>query len=136
MKIIAPFFCLLLSIFFIGCGSTAESGSPDETMSGFIEAMQKQDFQAAKAYTTARTDQTMDFLEQQIRILKEMNKESDVPALFGNVDFSQVKATCTTEGEKAACECCEEITGNCNTINIIKEGGKWLIDFPKETTGQ
>lgn len=111
------------------------SGSPEETMKGFVEKMKANDFQGAKEFTSNNTDATMDFMKTRIEMLKQMGKEDQIPALFGGVDLSQeIKVTCKTTNGKAICDCCEEITGNCQSITVIQEGNKWLIDQPKEST--
>lgn len=129
------FTLLLFTILLYSCtGTNTTEGSPEDTMSGFIEKITTQDYQGAKEYTSNETDMVLDFMEKRVQMLKTMGKEDQIPALINNIDFSQVKFTCKTEGDKATCKCCEEITGNCNDITVIKEGGKWLIDSPKEST--
>lgn len=116
-------------------GGQGLSGSPEETMKGFVEKIKANDFQGAKEFTSNNTDATMDFMQTRIEMLKQMGKEDQIAALFGGIDLSQeVKITCKTTANKATCECCEDITGNCQTITVIQEGNKWLIDQPKEST--
>ena len=129
------FTLLLFTVLLYSCTSTnTTEGSPEDAMSGFIEKITTQDYQGAKEYTSNETDKVLDFMEKRVQMLKTMGKEDQIPALMNNIDFSQVKFTCKTEGDQATCECCEEVTGNCNDITVIKEGGKWLINSPKEST--
>lgn len=116
-------------------GNQEASGSPEETIKGFIQKVSANDFEGAKAFTSMRTDATMDFMKTRIDMLKQMGKEDQIPTLFGGLDLSQeLKVTCQINDKKATCECCEEITGNCNNLLVIQEGGKWLIDQPKESS--
>lgn len=117
-------------------GNNEPARSPEETMNGFIEKIKANDFQGAKEFTSNTTDAVMDFMKTRIEMLKQMNKEDQIAALFGGIDLSQdIKITCkTTSEDKTTCNCCEEITENCKDIVLIKEGGKWLIDQPKEST--
>jgi len=130
------FFLFLASICtFYSCdGTSGPEGSPEETMKNFIEKMKANDYEGAKAFTNNNTDASLDFIKIQIQILKEAGKADQVPALFGGIDIAQAEVTCTTTDKTAVCKCCEEITGNCNDINVVQEGGKWLINMPKEST--
>lgn len=113
-------------------GSQGVQGSPEDTMNSFIQKVTANDFEGAKAFASDRTDKTLATLEQAQSMFKEMNKENTMS--FGQVDFSQkIEVTCKTTDNKATCDCCEEITGNCKSIRVILENGKWLVDEPKES---
>lgn len=128
-------FCLYVLCSCESMGGQGISGSPEETMKGFVEKIKANDFLGAKEFTSNNTDATMDFMKTRIDMLKQMGKEEQIAALFGGVDLSQkIKITCKTTDNKATCECCEEITGNCKSITVIQEGNKWLVDQPKEST--
>jgi hypothetical protein len=132
------FVALFFSFFILSsCESTdtqEKGGSPEETTKNFIAKVKANDFEGAKEFTTNRTDPVMDFMATRIDMLKKMGKEDQINALFGGLDLSQnVSVKCTAKDNKAACECCEAVTGNCNEINLIQEGGKWLVDQPKES---
>lgn len=137
MKNLALFVVLISASILYSCDglNSGTQGSPDATMTSFVEKMKAQDFVGAKEFTTNTTDGTMDFLSIRVQMLKEMKKEDQIPALFGGVDFSQVKLeACTITDKRATCKCCEEVTGNCKDLTVIQEGGKWLVDMPKEST--
>ncbi len=134
---------LTIALFFIGLctfyscgemGGTAVEGSPEETMKGFIEKIQAQDFEGAKAFTNNVTDNTMDMLKIHLQILKETGKEDQIPTLFGGIEIGKAKVECTTTDKRATCKCCEEGTDKCGEITVVQEGGKWLINHPKEST--
>lgn len=132
------FLALLLSFsLFISCESseTEESvRSPEETIKRFIDKIKANEFEAAKEFTSAKTDPSMDFMKNYFEQLKKMGKEDQTNPLFRDLDVSQDLAIkCTTKDNKTTCECCEEITGNCQTVAVIQENGKWLINQPKET---
>lgn len=134
----ATLFCSLFV--FLGCessGSTNSKGSPDETMESFIQKIKANDFEGAKEFTSNRTDPVMDFMATRIDMLRQMGKEDQINSLFGGLDVSQnITIKCTTSDQKASCGCCEEITGNCKSITVIQEGGKWLVDQPKESNAE
>ena len=127
-------FLLLLLFHLISCNNIATSGSPDDTMKGFVEKMKVLDFEGAKAFTNNVSDNTMDMLIVGVQILKDTKKEDQITALLGGVDFSKVTVTCVTNDARATCKCCEEDSGNCKDFSLVQEGGKWLINIPKETT--
>jgi len=122
---------------FSSCESTevaTNEGSPEETMNIFIEKVTANDFEGAKEVASIRTDKTLEALKRAQDMFKEINKEAQNKMSFGGVDFSQkITIECTTEGNKATCDCCEEITGNCQSIAVLKSNGKWLVDQPKES---
>ena len=137
MKKISLFLALICISFLSSCDTMGggTQGSPDATMTSFVEKMKAQDFAGAKEFTSNTTDGSMDFLAIRVQMLKEMKKEDQIPGLFGGVDFSQIKLeTCVTTDKRATCKCCEEVTGTCKDIVVIQEGGKWLVDMPKEST--
>ncbi|MCH2022283.1 MAG: hypothetical protein MK207_07340 [Saprospiraceae bacterium] len=127
-------FLFIIFLFFVSCDNTISSGAPDDTMRAFIEKMKLLDFEGAKEFTTNNTDATLDFLSTRIQILKDMGKEEQIPTLFGGIDFTQATATCVTKESRATCKCCEENSDNCKDISVVQEGGKWLINIPKEAT--
>lgn len=128
---------VLTNILLYSCNDNGVQGSPDATMTSFVEKMKTQDFVGAKEFTNNATDGTMEFLSIRVQMLKEMKKENEIPALFGGIDFSQVKLEpCTVADKKATCKCCEEVTGNCKEISVVQEGGKWLINMPKENPAE
>ena len=132
------FVALLFSLcLFIGCESTGgdnNEGSPEETMNLFIKKVTANDFEGAKEFASPRTDKTLESLKIAQGMFKEMGKEDENKMSFGGVDFSQkITVKCATTDDKATCDCCEEITGNCQSIAVLKMNGKWLVDQPKES---
>lgn len=138
MKKITLAFFLFSSLFLFSCGGETNRGesstdSADESINNFMEAIKSKDFETAKKYTTASTDPIMDFLAQRINILEEMGKAEEVSELFGNVDFEKASVKCKEDNDNAICRICEEGTEKCKNISLKKEGGKWLVNIPKES---
>lgn len=135
----AGMFLVLLFSFclFSSCESTGTEDtprSPEETIKSFIAKIKANEFEAAKEFTSARTDPAMDFMKKHFEMLKEMGKEDQTNPLFRDLDVSQdLVIKCTTKDDKTTCECCEDITGNCQNVAVIQENGKWLVDQPKES---
>lgn len=131
-------FLTLLCSFYALCscesGAKGVEGSPKETMENFVKKVTANDFEGAKEFASARTDKTLETLKLAQGMFKEINKEDKNKMSFHGVDFSQkISVKCTTEDNKATCDCCEEVTGNCQSIAVIQENGKWLVDQPKES---
>lgn len=133
LQFIGLFLVLVLS----SCESTGgidQEGSPEETMKKFIEKVTANDFEGAKEFASVRTDKTLEALKLAQGMFEEIGKEDQNKMSFGGVDFSQkITIKCTTEGNKATCDCCEEITGNCQSIAVMQGNGQWLVDQPKES---
>jgi hypothetical protein len=132
------FLALIFSFsLFSSCESTGaetNKSSAEKTMKSFIEKVTAKDFDGAKEFASNRTDKTLETLKRAQIMFKEMNKEDQNKMSFRGVDFNQkVTVKCTTKDDKTTCECCEEITGNCQNIAVIQENGKWLVDQPKES---
>lgn len=131
---LALFFGLLLLNSCESTGTETNKGSAEETMNSFIEKVTAKDYEGAKEFASDRTDITLETLKRAEIISKEINKEGENKMSFRGVDFSQkITVKCTTKEDKTTCECCEEITGNCQNIAVIQENGKWLVDQPKES---
>lgn len=129
---------LLFSLYLLSsCESTGtetNTGSPEETMNSFIEKVTAKDYEGAKEFASNRTDKSLESLKLAQGMFEEIGKEDQNKMSFQGVDFSQkITVKCSTKEGKAICECCEEITGNCQNIALIQENGKWLVDQPKES---
>jgi hypothetical protein len=132
------YLALFFSFFLVASCESPEAGnnkgSAEETMNSFIEKVSAKDFEGAKEFASNRTDKTLETLNRAQIMFKEMNKEDKNKMSFRGVDFSQkVSVKCTSKDDKTTCECCEEVTGNCQSIAVIQENGKWLVDQPKES---
>lgn len=129
---------LLVSLYLLSsCESTntdANKGSAEATMNNFLEKVAANDFEGAKEFASPRTDRSLETLKLAQGMFKEIGKEDQNKMSFEGVDFSQkITVKCTSKENKATCECCEEITGNCQNIAVIQQNGKWLVDQPKES---
>ncbi len=127
-----PLLICLVVCSLVSCDSTV-SGSPEATLTGFIECMNKQDFQGAKAYTNPSTDAILDFLDTRIKLLEEMGKMDEIATIFGGIDFHAVSVNCTTKEKTSICTVCETKSNNCSDILVEQTLGKWLINMPKES---
>lgn len=121
-----------------GSGSSPDALSPEATVNEFLTAIQARDFEKAKTFASHPTDANVEGLKNRWNMLKEMGKENEIVALFGSSDFKQdieVK-NCKETGDTASCDCCEKVTGECNSLKMIKENGAWRIHQPKEVEAE
>ena len=125
---------ILFSVLTLSSCDSNTSGSPEESLSGFIDCMKRKDYQAAKAYTNNNTDAILDFMETRKQILNDIKQKEVKESIWGQLDFNTLEYKCTTNGTEAICNCCLINTDKCSEIRIEKQSGKWLIDLPKESS--
>ncbi len=137
MKLLSVMIILLSGLFILSAsscdGGSGNSDSAEAVAKKFVQSIRDSDFVGAKKYTSKETDAAMDFLGMRMEMLKKMNKEEDMKQSFDDLDFSKATATCKEEGNKAVCQLCEEAASKCKDIDLIKEGGHWVVHMPKET---
>lgn len=137
MKLLSVMIVLLSGLFILSAsscdGGSGNGDSAEAVAKKFVQSVRDNDFVGVKKYTSRETDPCMDFLAKRMEMLKKMNKEEDMKQSFDNLDFSKATATCKEEGNTAVCQLCEEEASKCKDIDLIKEGGNWVVHMPKET---
>ena len=125
--------CLVLSLL-TSCGNT-NNRTPEETTKRFFELMAKEDYDGAKAFASRDTDKTLDAIDRLKGIFNNLEEEPGQNIITKNLDFTKdVTYTCTEEGNKATCKCCDTTTDTCTTIELLTENGTWVVHQPKETS--
>ena len=104
--------------FVIGCGGKALT--PEETVTKFLQALEKKDFEGAKAYADKETKTVL-------TTLAGMPKKDEKPS---GATVKSVK--CTLSGDAGTCETCCNAAGANSSVAIVKEGGKWAVSMTKE----
>ena len=103
--------CIVLA----SCGG---SDTPEAVTKGFVEALSKKDFDAAKGYCTKGSATILDGIK-------------GLAAMAPETKLSKSEVTCKTEGDKSTCEfCCAEGKDK-ETYNLVKEDGKWKVEYIK-----
>ncbi len=109
------------------------TGSPEEAMNGFVEKLKAGDYEGAKEFTSAETDGAMDFLKQKAKTQEAMGQEPNLTDAFNGIDIQQATVSCGEAAEASAtCKLCQD--EKCQDVEIIQQGGKWLVHIPKEKT--
>lgn len=124
--------CLVLALL-TSCGNT-NNRTPEETTKRFFSLMAEEDYEGAKAYASRDTDKTLDAISKLKGIFNNLEEEPGQNIITKDLDFTKdVTYTCTEEGNKASCQCCDTTTENCTTIELLNENGVWVVHQPKET---
>jgi len=101
----------------VACGGSVEN-TPEGITKAFVKAMSSKDFEGAKEYCTKGSATIIDGLKG----LAAMAPET-------KLDKEEVK--CEVNGDKATCKfCCAEGKSE-ETYNLVKEDGKWKVEYVK-----
>jgi Domain of unknown function (DUF4878) len=99
------------------CGKTVENTPKDVTLA-FVEAMASKDFDGAKGYCTKTSGAVIDGMKSFASMAPETK-------------LSKSEVTCEESGDKATCKfCCAEGKSE-ETYNLVKEDGKWKVEYVK-----
>jgi hypothetical protein len=90
----------------------------DKAATEYLNALKDKNYTKAKELGTKNTQDMLD-------ALTSMNMAPQID------EVKDVKCTETEEGKKASCTYCCAKDGK-NTLNLVKEGEKWLVDEKKE----
>lgn len=88
----------------------------DKAATEYLNALKDKNYTKAKELGTKNTQDMLDALTS-MNMAPVINEVKDVK--------------CTEEGDKASCTYCCAQDGK-NTLNLVKEGEKWLVDEKKE----
>jgi len=107
-----------LSIFISSCGGGV---GPKETAEKFLTHLNNLEFQEAKAYATEGTASLLDMVAS----FAAMSDEKPEATAFEILDV-------TEDGDKATVTYKNEGAEEAETLTLVKQDGKWLVDFNKE----
>jgi hypothetical protein len=100
------------------CGGGSVENTPEAVTKAFVKAISAKDFKGAAGYCTATSGKIVESLEEMAAMMPETK-----------LDKEEVK--CETEGDKAKCKfCCASGKGE-ESYNLVKEDGKWKVDYVK-----
>lgn len=112
----------------VSLNSCKKSG-PEATAEAYLTNIAKMDFEKAKEFVTEDSKATIDFLAQMAGMAGEEAKKEAAEA---KVEIKDMK--CEVTEDKAVCKC-KVVTGEEEeeeTLNLVKEGDKWLVVQTKE----
>lgn len=114
MKKIIGLFVLASFFLTVGCGGPS---TPEAAAEKFAKAMAKHDWDAAKKVSTEQTHVMIDAMKQ----FAGSGKGEDITC---------ENMQCEVDGDKA--KCTYETDGKKETLTLVKQDGKWLVDEKKE----
>lgn len=97
--------------------------TPEYVSQVFLEHIQRLEFEEAKAYATEKTKMMLTFFKNITELVPDSQR---IPAQKTDV----VIHDCIIQGETA--QCSYTANGKNQTIDLIKQDGKWLVDMKKE----
>ena len=111
-----------LSFGVMSCGSKS---NPKDVAQNFLSSLTKMDYEGAKKYGTPDTGKMLDMLASFSSMMEDSikNKAKDVKVAIKDVKEEGDKATVTyTNTDKEGDQ----------TLNLVKQDGKWLVNMSKE----
>jgi hypothetical protein len=109
-----------VALFLSACGGGSSSEGPKEVASKFITHINNMEFEEAKNYGTKSTQEILDMLKG----FAGMAEKPESTA-FEIIDVKE-------EGDKATVTYRNEGADADESLNLIKEDGKWLVNISKE----
>ncbi|PLW92888.1 MAG: hypothetical protein C0592_08455 [Marinilabiliales bacterium] len=100
-----------------------KTNTPEFVSQVFLEHIQKLEFEEAKEYSTEETKMMLTFFTNITELVPDSQR---IPAQETDV----VIHNCIIQGETA--QCSYTANGKNQTIDLIKQEGKWLVDMKKE----
>ncbi len=107
----------IVSLFSASCSKRAAK----ETAKAFLQSYYvDNDFEAAKAFSTESTHETLDFKAMMFTLNPNSESESIQEFKYKKMDMLKTKAVCFYE-----------VVGEERRLNLSKIDGKWLVDMPE-----
>jgi hypothetical protein len=110
---------LIVALLFAACGGGSES--PTEVAKKFLDHTNKLEFKEAKAYSTKATGELLDMITGMAGMMGEQPPAPAYTIVGETIDGDKATVTYRSEGEQAD-----------ESINLVKEDGKWLVSISKE----
>jgi hypothetical protein len=111
-----------------GCRTTKNSErSPAGVTVRFLQYMGKFDFEEARKLGTEKTNRLIDMLD----MLVEISKEKGADTIMKKKDIQVEIVKTAIDGNNAVVTYLNE-QGKEQTMDLVKEKGKWLVDMKKE----
>ncbi len=115
------FIVLAAALFMAACGSQADG--PKEVATKFLTHINAMEFEEAKQYGTKETNDLLDMLKGFAAMGGEQEKPEATAFTITDVKEEGDTATVTYKGEG---------TEEAETIELVKQDGKWLVNINKE----
>ncbi|MCW5898436.1 MAG: DUF4878 domain-containing protein [Flavobacteriales bacterium] len=114
-----PFlFALCTAVLLTACGGGAST--PSDVASKFLDHTNKMEFKEAKKYATKATGEVLDMIGGMAAMMPKEDPKS-FKILSEKIDGDKATVTYRTDGKEED-----------ETLNLVKEDGKWLVNMSKE----
>lgn len=115
---------LIFITFLISC-QLFKSGknNPEFVAQTFLEHIQRLEFEEAKEYSTEETKMMLTFFTTISELVPDSQRVTETKP-------DVVIHECVVQGETA--QCSYSANGKDQTIDLLKQDGKWLVDMKKE----
>lgn len=121
----------LVALLFSSCG--ADQSKPEAVALAFTKAIASMDFDGAKKYCDEKTGELISMMGGMAKGQMDKMTPEDKKKME-EAQKSLKSATCKVDGDKAACTICCGPDGKDSpeAVNLVKQGGKWLVAIDKE----
>ncbi len=122
-------FLLFALVVFQACSilGITRKNSPEYVAKAFLTHFQKLEFDEASEYGTENTKKLLSLFRSIGNMLPD-DKKAEVP------QSDVVIHSCETNGNTAICH--YTANGKTESIDLLKQDGKWLVDLKKEQKGE
>jgi hypothetical protein len=116
----------------VSFNSCKKANTPEAVAEAYLTHIAKMEFEKAKEFVTEESKTTIDFLAQMASMAGEEAKKE---AANAKIEIKDMK--CEVTEDKAVCNCIV-VNGEKEekeTLNLVKQGDKWLVNQSKEGPG-
>jgi hypothetical protein len=125
---IPVFLILVISLNYSCRTSKNRENTPESVATRFLQHLGKFEFDEARLLGTEKTNRMIDMLE----VLMDLSKEKGGDTVLVKKDINVEIEKVAVDGQVAVVTFKNE-EGKSQTIDLVKEKGKWLVDMKKET---
>jgi len=110
---------IVIALFAVACGGG--SATPSQVAEKFLTHTNKMEFKEAKKYSTKATGEILDMIAGMAGMMGEQEAPKGFKITNETIDGDKATVTYRSEGKDAD-----------ETVNLVKEDGKWLVNMSKE----
>jgi hypothetical protein len=112
-----------------GCKTTkVHKNSPEYAAEQFMKHLGLMEIQEARKYASSNTQKVLDMLE----VLLEMSKEKGADTVIQKREFRMEVVSVDIDKNVAVVTFRAAERGNVQTLDMVRENKKWLVDIKKE----
>jgi hypothetical protein len=111
---------LVIPVMLVGCSTSASAGVKN-SINGFVDAYNNENYEKCTEYLLGVTDATKDTLKATLKMARELG---------GKVEVTSIEDV-TVDGDSATAKVTVKVMGQSqtNTVSFTKADGKWKFDM-------